>query len=137
MSLKQTQRRALCPECNGEIVSSQGQKDVGNYVHWFRSLRCADCEYAIEEDGDETPNEIRTFLIKRDGLWGLKLNTQERASASYKVIRDMLELPLSDILKIKKEKTDIIYKGTKVECLHYQRRAFMCSLELECIELND
>ncbi|MCG8550068.1 MAG: hypothetical protein MI799_06680 [Desulfobacterales bacterium] len=105
--------RINCPDCNFDLSVNVGQSIVRDKLVWHRSINCSNCGAVYEEDGNETPEEIRSAIIKENGLWGISLVSVESKTIVYKVLRECLGLSLSDITKL--SNNDSIISGTETE----------------------
>jgi len=111
-----------CPECNSDADVKCGQTERPDEILWYRSWSCSSCGFQLEEDGDETPEEIREILIATDKGWLLTISESSRSASSFKVLKGVIGLSLKDISKIRKDIDGVILKGTKIEVSFYLRK---------------
>ena len=88
---------------------------VNDNLLWYRSFHCTNCGATIEEDGQETPEDIREAILKHDGMWSLSFDSSTPKALTDKVIREVMGLSLSDVANMSKSKNDRIISGTKTE----------------------
>ena len=112
----------LCPHCGSGLKIQCGQVDRLEAVYWYRSWNCAQCNFQLEEDGDETPEETREALLVNEGTWMIILDKGSKNATAYKLVKTVLKLTMQEVLKLKNDPIDMIYKGTKVEVEHFQRK---------------
>lgn len=60
-------RTESCFECRGRMTITAGQVVCSGDLCWFRSYRCEDCGFALEEDGEGIDGEIHADLLKAEG----------------------------------------------------------------------
>jgi len=111
-----------CPECSSDIDVKCGQNERPDEVLWYRSWSCSNCGFQLEEDGDETPEEIRAILIEAEKNWRLTIDEASRNASAFKIIKDVIGMSLKDISKIRKDSEGVVLRGTKVEISFYLRK---------------
>ena len=104
-----------CPDCGRNANLTVGQTMLEAGVAWHRAWSCPHCGLQIEEDGWETPEPIRQALFDAEGRWTLQLEGDSPAAESLKVIRDVLDLSMDDIKRIRDDPSRPLYTGTRTE----------------------
>lgn len=119
-----------CPDCNKPACVKLGQVGRRESLAWFRSWNCKNCGFKLEENGDETPDEIREVLIKEDGIWTLAISESSKGAPAFKILKDVIGLSMHDIAKLRNDSSGCVFKGTKVEVEFYQGKCEELGLEL-------
>jgi transposase-like protein len=124
-----------CPECGKEAHIKCGQVDRRDGLYWFRSWDCLSCGFKLEEDGEETPEELRAILKEKEGCWVLVVSEDKKSAEAFKVIKDVIGLSMKDIAKLRKDTIGRVYSGTQKETEHYFRRCRESGLELSVVKV--
>lgn len=119
-----------CSECGADVNVRFGQVGKKEHLSWFRTWDCTSCSFHVEEDGDETPEDIRIKVLELEGRWSINISEEDKKSSSFKVLKDVLKLSMKDIAQVRKSSKGLVFSGTQEEANFYLRRCKEFGLEL-------
>ena len=98
---------AQCPQCRGDLSVAYDQRLIHGGLHWTECQACTSCGYRIHFDGlGEPPNDVREWLLARDGTWQLSIEDPEDEIESLRVVRRYRGIPLRDARRAIRELRD-------------------------------
>lgn len=104
-----------CPSCGESADWRLGQTVTSGQLRWSRSLRCAHCGAAVEEDDvGLPPPDVRAELMARNGKWFVTVEPEQRTSA-VKVLRQALGMEMKEAVSLMKSEGPL-WSGTEAEC---------------------
>lgn len=108
-----------CEKCGNAINIHAGQKLVDGRLFWSLSYNCNKCGNNMEVDGvDSTPEDVRNMILVAEGRWVLTIEDATNMAAEIlKILKQVLNLSMSDVAKLKKSIPGDIANGTKTEML--------------------
>jgi hypothetical protein len=117
------QRDEHCPDCGRSVVwyVSQAIPSPGRLV-WSRSVSCAACGLALEEDSDGLPPEwARKQLLSRNGVWKLGLVSESERQRGVVALRSLLGVDVKVAAEMLRAPGRTLWSGTQVECIWLKR----------------
>ncbi|WP_449416051.1 hypothetical protein [Phormidium nigroviride] len=108
---------SFCEKCNTPVEIHVGQAISVRELVWNLSYTCSHCGWQIEEDGTGVPpEELRKAILEAEGEWSLAiLETGNSAMLAIKILRETMELSLSEALRLKKMIPGTVVTGTRAE----------------------
>jgi DNA-directed RNA polymerase subunit RPC12/RpoP len=106
----------LCGNCDREIQMLVGQSVFDKKLIWHLSYNCPDCGETIElDDTGAIPDEFREEILAKEGNYSIVLEKEKCATVATKILREAMELSLTEAIKLKKKMPGSVFIGTKAE----------------------
>lgn len=127
-----------CEKCGNTVSINAAQQLVNDRLYWSISYNYGICDVNIEADGaDITPQDIRKIILASEGEWNLLIEDNVNKTAEIlKVLKQALNLSMSDTLKLKKNIPGNVMNGTKVDMLRLQVLLQKCGISSKVTERN-
>ena len=124
-----------CQECGKAVQLQVGQAIVFSELVWHRGYSCENCGAGAEmDDIGVPPDEIRSEIIKAEGLWHLSIHEDgKRRLIAAKEIRAALKLPFSDFKAILKTIPGRLKSGTRAEMEWLKERLSNKGINVEIV----
>lgn len=107
-----------CPRCGALAALVIGQTCHRGTLHWHESTRCDQCGLVSETDGNGLPpSMIREALIRRNGEWVVKLDTDASIVGAARVLQTALALDMKSALSLVRTPSREVFRGTNVEAV--------------------
>jgi DNA-directed RNA polymerase subunit RPC12/RpoP len=104
-----------CSDCGGKVEVGFGNRYYGRLI-WSASHHCQQCGMRMEEDGwGKLPGYLYAIEIEQCGTWAVKLSNPKARIFVLKVMREVLNLSMSEIRAIIKDKLETFSIGSQAE----------------------
>lgn len=115
--MTQQKIRDTCDNCKREIDITVAQTVINKNLRWYKSYSCPFCGSASELDGDGfPPDELRKVFLDNEGEWSISFKDKDISKAAImKILRQNLDLPLSQVNQMMKQLPTCFISGTKTE----------------------
>ena len=115
--MTQQRIRDTCDNCQCEIDMTVAQTVINRNLKWYKSYSCPFCGSASELDGDGfPPNAIRKIFLDNEGEWSISFGEQDIYKvAIMKILRQNLDLSISQVNQMLKQFPNSFISGTKTE----------------------
>jgi hypothetical protein len=106
-----------CPKCSGKVTVDFSDSIIDKRLVWYASHWCDCGNSTIEEDDfGALPEKLRSLLLRQEGVWAVRSLTSMKSNViALKVIRQALNLTLSEVQELLHERSDILMTGTRAE----------------------
>lgn len=111
-----------CDECGGTLRVAWGEGFRNERVTCWWAMYCDSCRFGFEaDDYGPLPDELRLLDLERSGTWTVTVYACP-GPAAWKVLREVLELGIADVLALKRRLPAVVHEGTKGEAHILQHR---------------
>ncbi|AFY56835.1 hypothetical protein Riv7116_4414 [Rivularia sp. PCC 7116] len=127
-----------CDECKKKINISVQQTVMNQRLRWSISYICPFCSSMIESDDiGFPPDDIRQLILAEEGEYQLFIKQPELNKVkAVKVLRDALEISITEASNILKLFPKPIVNGTKIEIFYLQKLLECEGIEAEVCSLG-
>ncbi len=126
----------FCDNCNKIININIQQTVINKRLRWSISSVCPFCSTAIESDDiGFPPDDIRKIILAEEGKYQLLIKQPKfNKVKTVKVLRDALEMSITEASNILKLLPQPIIDGTKMEMIYLQKLLELEGIEAEVIK---
>ncbi len=126
----------FCDDCNKIININIQQTVIDKRLRWSISYLCPFCDTAIESDNiGFPPHYIRKNILAEEGEYQLLIKQSKlNKIKTVKILRDALNISITEASKILKLFPQSIVNGTKMEMVYLQTLLKDEGIEAEIIQ---
>ena len=130
--------RFQCQSCGRELPADCNQTFIDGPLRWCCSSRCSECGSAIESDDiGFPPDEIRQRILESDGCWEVLMTHKSNLNGKLvAVLRDQLNLTLSEIAERFRNVPGVIFSGTRVEAAWIKKLLIEAGTDADIVQIS-
>lgn len=128
-----------CPKCGKQIEMHVGQSFINLRVNTYASYHCKHCGECIEMDwfGEKPNQEIVDAILEQDGTWEISIvESQSDKVSIMKVLRDELNMKISELKNMIKDIGKFKYQGTDAEVAKFEYAFKKVGIKTSIVRLN-